>query len=313
MTTTEAGTLQDSTAAPRPVSGVPFRVLLRVGLRKLVDTCAGRWLIVAIVAITPLVVLGALVLASPADLTFDKLVDFTQTPQKILLPALGVLAVTSEWSARNGLATFTLNPGRRRVMLAKILATLLAGLISITCAVAAAAAGNLAGRALRGGDGSWSFGLGGLRDLLLVQLTGLLQGSAFGMLLLVSSAAIICSYVLPNLRQLLFRRSPAHLRSALGGPEHRPEGAVPAPDDQPGLGSPRRRRDRVGAAPVAAGRRPSRPQRDHLRMTDPTLNPQKEVPWLLGTALSLAPTARPAPTAQPRTGFRPPRPAGSLP
>lgn len=208
MTITQTRTWQQDPAHPDPHGGVPFHRLLRVELRKLVDTRSGRWLITAILALTPLIVAGALVAARPADLTFDKLVDYVQTPQKILLPALGILAITSEWSARTGLVTFTLTPHRRRVLVAKVAALLLAGLISITCAMATAAVGNLLGHGLRGGNGSWRFGLGGLRDLLLVQLTGLLQGAAFGMLLLISSAAIILYYVLPNLWQLLFSAIP---------------------------------------------------------------------------------------------------------
>jgi ABC-2 type transport system permease protein len=94
--------------------GVPFGRLVRTELRKLTDTRAGRWLLIAIAALTPLVMVIMLFAAAPKNLTYDKLVDYTQTPQKMLLPVLGILAVTSEWSQRTGLVTFTLAPNRGR-------------------------------------------------------------------------------------------------------------------------------------------------------------------------------------------------------
>jgi ABC-2 type transport system permease protein len=188
--------------------GVPFARLLRTELRKLTDTRAGRWLLIAILATTPLVVAGMLIIADPANLTYDRFVDFTQTPQKILLPILGILTITSEWSQRTGLLTFTLEPNRKRVLLAKAGATLLLGLLVIAITFASAAVGNILGVALRHGDGSWAFGPGGFRDITVVLLTGLAQGLAYGMLLLISAAAIVAFYVLPNLSSLLFTAVP---------------------------------------------------------------------------------------------------------
>ncbi len=205
MTTTPIR--QPATIAGRP--GVPFGRLLHAELRKLTDTRAGRWLLISIIAITMLVVAVTLIVAPARYLTYDKFVDFTQTPQKILLPVLGILAVTSEWSQRTGLVTFTLAPNRGTVLWAKCAATLLLGAASVATAFAGAAVGNLLGMALRHGNGSWAFGATGFRDLLLVQVTGLLQGLAFGMLLLVSAAAIVMYYVVPNLWDLLFSALPA--------------------------------------------------------------------------------------------------------
>jgi ABC-2 type transport system permease protein len=186
--------------------------LFRAELRKLTDTRAGKWLLIAIFATTPLVVAGMLVLADPKDLTYDRFVDFTQTPEKLLLPILGILSVTSEWSQRTGLLTFTLEPNRRRVLLAKAAATLLLGVLVIATTFVSAAVGNLLGAALRGGDGSWAFAFAGYRDITLVLVTGLVQGLAYGMLLLISAAAIVAFYVVPNLSSLLFTSVPGLIR-----------------------------------------------------------------------------------------------------
>jgi len=185
------------------IATVPFTRLLRTELRKLVDTRSGRWLLIAILATTPIVVTVMLIVAKPGDLTYERFVDFTQTPQKILLPIVGILTVTSEWSQRTGLVTFTLEPDRRRVLLAKAGATMLLGLLVMTVTFSSAAIGNLLGIALRGGDGAWAFGLTGFRDIAIVLLSGLAQGLAYGMSLLLSAAAIIAYFVLPTLSSLL--------------------------------------------------------------------------------------------------------------
>ncbi|HXP56373.1 MAG TPA: hypothetical protein VN847_15515 [Streptosporangiaceae bacterium] len=183
--------------------GIPFARLARAELRKLTDTRASRWLLIAIAAVTPVVLGVMLVVASPANLTYSKLIDYSLTPQELVLPALGILTITSEWTQRTGLTTFTLVPSRRRVLLAKGTATLSLGLAVIAIAFAAAALANLLG-GLRHGNGSWSLGPSGFGELILVQLSGLLQGLAFGMLLPITAAAIAAYYVLPTLWSLLF-------------------------------------------------------------------------------------------------------------
>lgn len=185
-------------------AAIPFDRLVRTELRKTCDTRAGRWLLIALAAITPLVIMALLFALSPAQLTFNKLVDFSSTPEKVLLPALGILAMTAEWSQRTGLVTFTLVPRRHRVLLAKFIATLCLGIASTAIMFAACAIGNVLGATLRGGNGSWSFGFSGFGGITLVMLVGLVEGMAFGMALLVTPAAIVGYYVLPNLWSAIF-------------------------------------------------------------------------------------------------------------
>ena len=184
-------------------AGIPFSRLVRAELRKLTDTRASRLLLVAMAAATPVIIAVTLIVASPRDLNYTRLVDFTQTPQKFILPALAILVVTSEWSQRTGLVTFTLVPSRGRVLRAKATATLGLGLALIVVAFAVAAVGNLLS-GLRHGDGSWAFGAPGFGDMILVQVLTLLEGLAFGMLLRVTAAAIAAYYVLPTVWSALF-------------------------------------------------------------------------------------------------------------
>jgi ABC-2 type transport system permease protein len=191
--------------APDPsVTRVPFSRLLRVELRKLVDTRAGFWLLVAIGLITVAVIGVFLFVADPDQLTFLNFVGVTATPQSILLPVLGILAVTAEWSQRTGLVTFTLEPSRIRIAVAKLVAVTLVGLLAVGVALGVAALSNVAGMAFLDGAGTWNVGAANVRDFFALQLIGIVQGFAFGMLLMNTAAAIVLYYVLPIAWNLLF-------------------------------------------------------------------------------------------------------------
>lgn len=183
---------------------VPFSRLVRVELRKSYDTRAGFWLLVSIAAITAAAVVILLIVGHPNDLTFDNFTQATGIPQGILLPVLGILLVTSEWTQRTGLVTFTLEPSRSRIVAAKIVAAVVLGLIAVVTAFAVAALANLLGMAVHNGDGSWAFGAAGFGDITILQLLGILGGLAFGMLLLNSAAAIVLSFALPTVFAILF-------------------------------------------------------------------------------------------------------------
>ncbi len=186
------------------IQSVPFNRLLRVELRKLVDTRAGFWLLTAIITIT-IAVLGVfLFVADPEQLTFLNFVGATATPQSILLPVLGILAVTAEWSQRTGLVTFTLEPSRLRIAVAKLVAVTLVGLAAVGVALGVAALGNVAGMIFMDGAGSWNVGAANVRDFFALQLIGIVQGFAFGMLLMTTAAAIVLYYVIPIAWNILF-------------------------------------------------------------------------------------------------------------
>ena len=213
MTTSEV--LTGSTSGPpiRETAHVPFSRLVRVELRKMLDTRAGRWLLIAIAGITVAAMVLFLIFAPDAELRFSNFVGITATPQAFLLPVLGILSITSEWSQRTGLVTFTLEPRRGRALASKVTAVLLLGLVFVALLLASAAIGNLLGEAMRGGSGEWAFGIDDVGKVLLLQLMGLLGGLAFGTILLNSAAAIVLSFVLPLAVGVVFGIVPA-LRDA---------------------------------------------------------------------------------------------------
>jgi ABC-2 type transport system permease protein len=187
--------------APAPatidISGtakVPFSRLVTVEMRKMGDTRAGKWLLIAIVGITALVI-GLLLVFAPEDAQdFEGFLGAAATPQGFLLPVLGILLVTSEWGQRAALNTFTLVPHRERIIGAKLVAAVLLGLAAIVVAILIAALAAL----VAGNDDVWGgYGFGDTGKFALLQTLGIVQGLAFGMLLLNSAAAIVAYFVLP--------------------------------------------------------------------------------------------------------------------
>ena len=99
---------------------VPLTRLVKVEMRKMVDTRAGLWLIIAIVAITALITVIFFFAAPDDERTFLNYMGVMATPQGFLLPVLGILLITQEWSQRTGMVTFTLEPHRGKVIGAKV-------------------------------------------------------------------------------------------------------------------------------------------------------------------------------------------------
>jgi ABC-2 type transport system permease protein len=169
--------------------------LVAVELRKIVDTRAGFWLQVAMVALTLLVVVIRLLVGNAADHTFQSVLDAGLQPAAVLLPVLGILLVTSEWSQRTGMMTFALVPVRSRVLGAKLVASLVLAVATLAMSLAVIASGVLVASA---GDGAWS-GVGSLIGQSAVYLTtGMVSGIAIGAILLAPTPAIVLRFALPT-------------------------------------------------------------------------------------------------------------------
>jgi ABC-2 type transport system permease protein len=201
MSTATLGLPAAEVAVP---SRVPMARLVKVELRKMVDTRAGRWLAVAMGLLTVAAVVLTLVFAPTEELTFGGLVAMTLAPQAFLLPVLGILLVTSEWGQRTALVTFTLEPSRTRVVLAKATGALLLGLAVVAVGIAVAAAGNVVGTTVRDGAGGWTFGIQGLTYVLVLQVGAIMQGLGLGLLVRNSAAAVVIYFVLPIAFNIVF-------------------------------------------------------------------------------------------------------------
>jgi hypothetical protein len=181
----------------RPTAGVPFTRLAQVELRKMVDTRAGRWLLITI-GVVIAAILTILFFVEGGAHGYEGYFGATSMPLMILVPIVGILAATAEWSQRTGLTTFALEPRRSRVVLAKVVASLVAAAASLVTAVGLAALVNLLAVTARGADSSWSLSWGLLAGVALVLVLNLAQGVGFGLALLNTPAAIVAYLVLPT-------------------------------------------------------------------------------------------------------------------
>lgn len=185
----------DVTGTPR----TPFGRLVKVELRKMVDTRGGFWLL-AITGLLLFLVMGAILAIgaftdSDLDLTASTMSQIFTIPVSLLVPVFGVLVVTSEWSQRTAMVTFALEPHRIRVILAKLLAVTLLALATIVLAVAAGALTNVLLAAIDGTQAVWDLKLSTLFWVTLVQVAYFGMGFALGALLRSTAGAVAVYYV----------------------------------------------------------------------------------------------------------------------
>ncbi len=188
MSTTTVPTTLDISSTSR----VPFSRLVKVELRKSYDTRAGRWLlgITAFLAVAFMVVVLIVVIAQDEPIKLDDFVGVANFTSGFLLPVLGIMLVTSEWSQRTGMVTFTLEAHRGRVVAAKLAAgLLLAILVSVIATVSAVVMNGL--YAVLHGDADWHLGLLPLLGFLFTQLIAMTTGFAFATLFLNTPASIV--------------------------------------------------------------------------------------------------------------------------
>jgi ABC-type transport system involved in multi-copper enzyme maturation permease subunit len=168
--------------------------LTRVELRKMYDTRAGFWLLLICVLLA-LLVAGLSGLFDDTDKhTLSSIFNGTAQVVTLLLPIVGILLVTSEWSQRTAQVTFTLVPQRGRVLAAKVSASVVLALMGFALALALSVVGTALDPA---GEGAWSLSAGMLAQTAFYIVVSTLMGVAIGAAILLSAPAIVASFVLP--------------------------------------------------------------------------------------------------------------------
>ena len=174
----------------------PLVRLTLVELRKMTDTRAGFWLQLAVVALT-LAIAGIMISFGDAqDHTFETMLQAAMQPSVNLLPVIGILLVSSEWSQRTAQQTFTLVPRRPRVIGSKLLASLAVAAAAFAVSILVA----LISTAIAGSDSpdAWSLPVGQLAQMGLLFAIAMVGGVAFGALLLASAPAIVAYFLAPT-------------------------------------------------------------------------------------------------------------------
>lgn len=186
---------------------VPMVRHATIELRKALDTRAGLWFTISILALV-LIVQVIYAFAAPDDA--KDYGDFLGVAGGVLgyfMPILIIMLVTSEASQRNGLVTFTLEPRRSRIVVAKFLAGFALAVAVMVLAALIAVLGTLLG-GLLGESPVWSVD-GNLlfNGFVLANVIGVLIGFAIATLLMNTPAAIVgyfaYSLILPIAVQIL--------------------------------------------------------------------------------------------------------------
>jgi ABC-2 type transport system permease protein len=191
----------------RVVRPIPTTRLVKIELRKMFNTRSGFWILVSI-GVLSVIATGAVIIFAPdSAVTYANFASAIGLPMSVILPMIAILAVTSEWSQRSGLTTFTLVPSRGRVIGAKAIATLLVGLGSMAVASVVGALGNVAASALVGVDTVWDISVSMVPQMVLGDLVGMAIGFTLGLVLRNSAAAItgyfVVSFVMPGVLHVL--------------------------------------------------------------------------------------------------------------
>jgi len=193
-------TLHADVPTPMRARRTSIGTLSAVELRKSVDTRAGRWLLI----IVGLIALGGLAIglfAVPSgDRTFSTFSQITLNLTTLILPVVGILLITSEWSQRSALTTFALVPRRGRVLAAKLIAGLVLAIAGWAVAYGLALLGTALASRPAGltGDAVWGLSTSGVLQSLLFVVLAMFGGIAFGLLFLNSAAAIVVNFILPT-------------------------------------------------------------------------------------------------------------------
>lgn len=197
-----AGPTLDVSTTP----ATPFGRLVVVEWRKMFDTRGGLWLMLitaGLLGLTAALVLLTLALSDGVAIGAGDLVNVFTIPVSLLMPVFAILTVTSEWSQRTALTSFTLEPRRMKVVASKWVAVSALAMATIAVALVFGAATNLLGAMIAGNDVSWSVDGSLLGWTIVVQLLFFWMAFAFAMLLLNTPAAITVYYVVALLLPLM--------------------------------------------------------------------------------------------------------------
>jgi ABC-2 type transport system permease protein len=174
---------------------IPLSRITFVELRKMLDTRSGFWLTASIGITGVLATTGVLVFTPNGQIAYSTFAGAIRLPVVVILPLVAVLAVTSEWTQRTGLTTFTLIPHRSRVIAGKALAAITVAIAAMVLTFSLSAVGNLLAGAITGSDLVWDVTVMQALNYVLGMVLSLLVGFMFGVLIRASTGAIVAYFL----------------------------------------------------------------------------------------------------------------------
>jgi ABC-2 type transport system permease protein len=201
MSAIAATTVRPRRSGVRPV---PLTRITAVELRKMFDTRSGFWLIASIAISAVLAAAGVILFAADEELTYSTFATAIRFPVVIILPLIAILAVTSEWSQRTGLTTFTLIPHRGRIIAAKAISSVIIAIAAMALTFAVGALGNLLSAAVTGTTLVWDVTITQCLYYVLGMVLSLLIGFMLGVLIRASIGAVVAYFVYTFLLPTIF-------------------------------------------------------------------------------------------------------------
>jgi ABC-2 type transport system permease protein len=188
--------VREARVPPATIRTVPLIRITAVELRKMFDTRSGFWLIASIAISAVLATAGVILWAPDNQLTYSMFATAIRFPVVIILPLIAILAVTSEWSQRTGLTTFTLIPHRRRIITAKAISSVLIAIAAMALTFAVGALGNLLSAVVTGTTLVWDVTLTQCLYYVLGMVLSLMIGFMLGLVIRSSTGAIVAYFIL---------------------------------------------------------------------------------------------------------------------
>jgi hypothetical protein len=182
--------------------GQSFVRLVRTELRKAVDTRSGRVLLIGIGVLALIGIVWSLTHLPNGPVELSGIAGTAMVGGQLLLPVIGVMAMTSEWSQRTALTTFTLSPRRVRVQLAKFVAAIVLSVVVLTVVIVLSLGATALGGAIH--DGGAVYGTaedpfwGGLAGIYLANALNVVMGAAFGAVVAQTAVALLVYFIAPT-------------------------------------------------------------------------------------------------------------------
>ncbi|MEV0346003.1 hypothetical protein AB0H88_09555 [Nonomuraea sp. NPDC050680] len=186
----------------RSATAIPFHRLLSVEARKLFDTRSGKIMTMILLVLTLASIVARGVVSGPQ---LHTLIGTAGIGFSTLLPVIGILTVTSEWSHRTALTTFALEPRRSRVLAAKCLPPLITATVASLFAMLVAVPVTAAVASAQDVTAHWEVAPLALLGWTATNVLVVAMGLAVGMLLLNAPAAIVICLATPMLWSVVAR------------------------------------------------------------------------------------------------------------
>ena len=172
--------------------------LLTVELRKLVDTRTGKAVLGLSVAIPLAALTWLLIKGTGGVVSWGRYSGFMPV-LSMTIPLIGLFAMTSEWTQRTALTTFTLSPRRGRVLAMKFVAALALSMAVLAVVIGLTLAATALGGLIEGVSPSYDFvgtDIRGMAILIALQVT---MAAGFGALAAQTAVAVGAFLVAPTL------------------------------------------------------------------------------------------------------------------